>query len=123
VTIHNADQYMAGVWDWAILDGCFGETKIKPTDIDGFVERNGKFLVLETKQPNVQRVPQGQELTFKALVKRAGAVVIVIFGEQNKPERLKVYSSMYPDGFDVEDPDGQHLRDYVKVWFKRANGK
>lgn len=122
MTINNAAQYMAGVWDWAILDGCFGETKIKPTDIDGFVERRGNFLVLETKQPEAG-VPEGQELTFKALVKRAGAVVIVIFGQQNKPERLRVYSAKYPDGKDYDDPDGELLRRYVATWFDRANGK
>lgn len=122
MTINNAGQYMAGIWDWAILDGCFGDTKIKPTDIDGFVERRGNFLILETKQPSAG-IPEGQELTFKALVKRAGAVVIVIFGEQNKPERLKVYSQKYPNGLEVNDPDGALLRRYVAEWFNRANGR
>lgn len=121
MTIRNANQFMAGIWDWAILDGCFGDTKIKPTDIDGFVERKGNFLILETKQPDAG-VPEGQELTFKALVNKAGAVVIVIFGKQNKPERLRVYSSLYPDGLDVIDPKGERLRRYVSEWFRRANG-
>ena len=121
MTIRNANQFMAGIWDWAILDGCFGDTKIKPTDIDGFVERKGNFLILETKQPDAG-IPEGQELTYKALVNRAGAVVIVIFGKQNKPERLRVYSSLHPDGLDVIDPNGERLRRYVSEWFRRANG-
>lgn len=120
MTINNPDQYMAGVWDWAILDGCFGETRIKPTDIDGFVERNGCFLVLETKQPGA-RLPQGQEITFKRLVERAGAVVIVIWGERNTPNRLRVYSAMHPDGKDIIDANGNLLRKYVSEWFKRAD--
>lgn len=121
MTINNPDLYMAGIWDWSILDGCFGETHIKPTDIDGLVERNECFLILETKQPGAQ-LPLGQERMFRALVKRAGAVVIVVWGERNRPERLRVFSQKHPDGKEIEDTkDGARLRLYVSAWFKRAN--
>jgi hypothetical protein len=119
MTINNPDQYMAGVWDWAILDGCFGETRIKPTDIDGCVERNGNLLILETKQPGAQ-IPKGQEITFQAFVRRAGAVVMVIWGEQNKPEQLKVFSRKYPNG-KVIDADGEKFRRLVKIWYEHAD--
>jgi hypothetical protein len=41
MTINKLDAYVAGLWDWVCLDGCFGDTKIRPTDIDGLVERRG----------------------------------------------------------------------------------
>ena len=53
MTINDPVKFCAGLWDWGILNGCFGDTLIKPTDIDGFVERNGKFLFFETKSPPI----------------------------------------------------------------------
>ena len=121
MTINNPDLYMAGVWDWAILDGCFGQTRIRPTDIDGMVERNGNFLFLETKAPGAH-LPKGQELSFKRLVKRAGAVVIVVWGEQNKPEQLQVFSPKNPDG-KLIDADAELFRRYVQRWYEKADAE
>lgn len=121
MTINNPDKYMAGVWDWAILDGCFGQTRIKPTDIDGMVERNGNFLFLETKAPGAA-LPQGQEIALKQLVRSDGDVVMVVWGEQNKPVQLQVFSLKCPDG-KVIDADGETFRRYVKLWYERADAK
>lgn len=121
MTINNPDLYMQGVWDWAILDGCFGNTRIKPTDVDGLVERNGKFLVLETKSPGA-RLPEGQEITFKSLVRNVGAVVIVIWGEQNTAQRVKVFSRKYPNGIE-QAIDNKQLRAWVSSWFDEANAQ
>lgn len=125
MTINNPSAFMQGIWDWKILDGCFGETKIKPTDIDGLVERDGNLLILETKSPDVS-LPTGQELTFKRMVKQGIDanklnVVIVIWGENGAPQRLRVYSRIYPDGKDI-DGDIDTLRRYVSKWFEKANG-
>lgn len=37
--------------DWSMLDGCFGITKVSPSDIDGVVYQSGKCLFLEKKFP------------------------------------------------------------------------
>lgn len=89
MTINNAEAYLRGVWDWGILRGCFGETKIEPTDIDGCVERNGQFLVLETKAPTAS-VEQGQQITFDRMLSTGRFTVIIVWGETNKPERNKL---------------------------------
>lgn len=116
MTIHDRDRYMAGIWDWAILDGCFGSTRIKPTDIDGLVERNGRFLFLETKSIGAQ-LPIGQERTFKALVKAANATVIVVWGCQNQPTACKVFSPQYPNGYMDNNITVQQFRNLVINWF------
>lgn len=118
MTIRNPDAYMAGVWDWGIVRECFGDTAIKPTDIDGMVERHGNFLILETKQPGVM-IPKGQQITFDALIKK-GFTIFVIWGSQNNPESMRV---MYPNGTVKNVPicDQEILRDYTKRWFKWAN--
>lgn len=124
MTIHDPDAYMRGIWDWKILDGCFGRTRIKPTDIDGLVERGGNLLILETKSPGAS-IPDGQALTFKRMVQQGVDanklnVVIVIWGENGTPEKLRVYSSVHPDGHDVDGDIGT-LRRYVSKWFDRVD--
>jgi hypothetical protein len=64
LTIHNQALYEDGQWDWAILNGCFGKTKIAPTDIDGSIERNGKYLFIETKHPGAS-IPLGQGMFYE----------------------------------------------------------
>ena len=92
MTITNPEAFMDGIWDWAILQDCFGDSKIEPTDIDGFVERKGYFLVLETKRPDVP-VKQGQRITFHALKDTGLFTIIIIWGKKNNPTFMEV---LYP---------------------------
>lgn len=108
---------MEGIWDWAILQGCFGNTKIEPTDIDGFVERRGHFLVLETKRVGVP-IPIGQERTFQAMLHSKLFTVIVVWGNKS-PEYMKVYS-----GNKVTETKKCSLDDFrnvVKWWFRQVD--
>ncbi len=118
MTINDPVKFCAGLWDWAILDGCFGETKIKPTDVDGLVERHGKFLVFETKSPGVS-IPFGQTITFKSMVSTGVFTIIVVWGETNKPIKALLYTR---HGETVYDPcDIDRFRNIVSQWFKYAN--
>lgn len=117
MTINNASEYLKNIWDWAILSGCFGDTKIMPTDIDGHVERNGHFLWLETKAPGVE-LKQGQEITLQKLAKRGDAVVI-IWGEKDNPQKIKLL-------FNGEEriylnANIKTLREIVSNWFNWAD--
>lgn len=120
MTIQNQQLYMEGVWDWAILDGCFGKTKIKPTDIDGFVERKGKFLVLETKKPNTP-IKEGQWWTFNALINTGYFTVIIIWGNTNVPTEMQVLYPYPIKATDKKQATLNDLRTVVKWWFKYAN--
>jgi hypothetical protein len=120
MTINDPEAFMNGFWDWEILDGCFGETRIKPTDIDGCVERKGHILMFETKRPGVS-IPMGQELMFKTMVEKAKAVVIVAWGEKDEPEKLKVFSSKHPTGKEMPKGDIDELRRIVSLWYERAD--
>lgn len=117
MTIRNDDYYMDGVWDWGILRGCFGDTKIEPTDIDGCVERNGHKLFLETKRPGIE-LPRGQEITLDSLV-ADGHTVIVIWGERNKPQALRVMTPFRDTC--CESANIETLRRVVSEWFTWAN--
>lgn len=119
MTIQDPVKFCAGLWDWAILDGCFGETKIKPTDIDGLVERHGKFLWIETKAPGAH-IPEGQYRTFQAALKTQAFTVFVVWGETNKPEEVQVMTRHAIH--DKEKCDVDKLRNLVARWFEYANG-
>lgn len=115
MTINDPVRFCAGLWDWAILDGCFGETKIKPTDVDGFVERKGKFLWLETKSPGVG-IPEGQLRTFAAIAKTRVFTVFVVWGHTNTPETIQIighWGKSAPLPCTLEK-----FRDYVARWYK-----
>lgn len=118
VTINNPEAFMAGVWDWGILDGCFGETRIKPTDLDGMVERHGWFLVLETKAPGAI-IPQGQLGTFEKLRATGKFTILVIWGPTNTPTAVQLMTtkSIKPP----EDADIEKVRSIVANWYQWAD--
>lgn len=118
MTIQNPQKFCAGLWDWALLDGCFGESKISPTDIDGFVERNGHVLILETKAPEAS-IPRGQEIMFVNLTKYNAATVLVIWGNTNNPQMMQRWEHGYATR-KIEADTGT-LRNAVVYWYKRAN--
>ena len=119
MTIQDPVKFCAGLWDWAILDGCFGETRIKPTDIDGFVERHGKFLWFETKAPGAQ-IPEGQLRTFEAVIKTQIFTVMVVWGNTNEPEEIQVFTRW--GRRDKEKCDLSRLRHLVSKWYEYADG-
>jgi hypothetical protein len=119
MTIRNAEHYMEGVWDWGILKGTLGG-RIEPTDLDGFVERKGQFLVLETKQPGVG-IPMGQRLTFEALVKMPQFTVVIIWGKKGEPQALQVWTAKGKQTY--RHADLALLRRVVSAWYAWANAQ
>lgn len=121
MTINNLDKFIDGLWDWGILQGCFGGTKIQPSDIDGLVERNGNFLVLEGKHPGV-KLNQGQLMTFNSMINTGLFTVVVIWGKNNYPIEMLV---MYPPPLQSKQGKAsiEDLRRVVSWWFRYANKK
>jgi hypothetical protein len=121
MTINNSTEYVNSLWDWAVLDGCFGPGKIKPTDIDGMVERNGHFLYLETKGPGVP-LKMGQEIAIKNRVRDGVSTYVVIWGNPGVPEKMQVF---HPAQFKrpavVEDCDLAMLRSACQNWYVRVS--
>lgn len=118
MTIENPKAYLAGVWDWAILQGCFGKSRIMPTDLDGFVEHKGRFLLLEAKASGAD-LTMGQRIAFSALRDTGLFTIIIVWGETNKPERMELWTS--EKKFDPESIDLTRLRDIVLQWYEWAH--
>ena len=116
MTINNAHRYLEGVWDWAILDGCFGQSRVKPMDIDGYLERHGHKLFFETKAPGVE-LPKAQFDALHSLVDD-GHTVMLLWGRQNQPERMRLIT---PHCDFTEDVDLDRVLAVVRQWFAWAN--
>jgi hypothetical protein len=82
--IRNPNTYQASFWDWTFLNECFAPTKIRVSDIDGIVERHGRFLWIETKAPG-EIVETGQEIMHDAALATGKFSVLLIWGEPNDP--------------------------------------
>ena len=122
-TIYNKEKFTSsppagydGVFDWSWTQGCFGDTKITPMDIDGIVERHGHFIVFETKSVGVP-VPKGQQITLDSLVKTKKFTVMIIWGKR-EPEEYKIIhcNGEIENGFGVDS-----ARQRVKDWYEYAD--
>ena len=120
MTIHDWQAYKKGIWDWGILDGCFGDTRIKPTDLDGFTERKGKFLILEAKAPDEPLVEtDGQMISFRALQKTGLFTVMILWGPNSLPQKMKVLAPKWTSI--VVEVDLAQVRCAVNMWFLYAD--
>lgn len=117
MTINNMRLYEEGIWDWGFLNDCFPGTKIRVTDIDGAVERNGKFLFIETKKPGTP-IPMGQEIFFKNQV-ALGNCVMYVWGQRNNPVKIRIVTPVADRTFENATEDT--VKRLVKLWFAMAN--
>jgi hypothetical protein len=122
MTIRDFDDFKRRLWNWSLLDGCFGSTKISPTDIDGCVERNGQILILEGKGPNGD-LSWAQQQLFKALQQTGVCTIFVAWGAEI-PGSIYVYRllTMRPDGTtETRHADTETFRAEVAKWFAQAD--
>lgn len=119
MTIRDIDKFVEGLWDWGILKGCFGNTKIEPTDVDGLVERKDRFLLLEAKKLG-QDATNGQMMTYKSLVKLRCFFVLIIYGAKNKPVLIQAITQY---GNFRREVNLKHLREIVSRWYEYADGR
>lgn len=107
-----------GLWDWACLDGCFGEAKIKPKQIDGLVERNSRFLLLETFSPEI-KLPYREDVIFRRLIQTGLFTVIIVWGENNNANKIELRTSREIKHY--ENANNNTLWNIVTQWFEFAN--
>jgi len=71
------------------LFGSFGDN-CRITDVDGVIERRGRFLVFETKPPGGQPPPVGQMRALQALARLPQFTVAIVWGQPDEPEMMQV---------------------------------
>ena len=111
--LRNRDAYRDAAQDWAILHGCFGGA-IRPSDIDGIIERKGHFLVLE-KKPKGYEFRGGQKILFGQLAGLPKFTVVILRGDGQAVDSMQVW------GQAEQACSLQHIRDFCQAWYEYAN--
>ncbi len=111
-----------GVFDWDFLKPAFAPTKIEPMDLDAIVERNGRFLVFETKSQE-KPIPQGQVITLEQLAKTRLFTIIILRCKTQAD--IRGWECWFCKSNRVVkrwcDGDANELMLFVKRWFDKAN--
>lgn len=119
--IRNMDNYVAALWDWSVFDGCFGKSRIRVSDLDGIVEKNGRFLVIEAKSHGAT-VPLGQKRMFDAMANTGFFTVLILFGETNAPHSMQVTTRHNGRVVSVEQRASiEDVRAMVTRWYRFAS--
>lgn len=118
---HNCNDngcYLDQLPDWAMLDGCFGKTRVKASDIDGVVYQNGRFLFLEKKFP-LGYVDQPQMRAIRTLVEK-GYSWIVFWCERSDGRDISMMRVFGIEGYDSTKRISATYEDFraaVKAWW------
>jgi hypothetical protein len=137
--IRSVASFMRSLPDWTEFNDCFAPSRIRISDIDGIVERNGQFLVLDLKHPNAT-LNQGQTILYRQLAKK-GFTVVVVFGttthdipsercESGAEAMIADLGSIvvarlcviHADGsMDDEEATNVDLWNFIRDWYVKAN--
>lgn len=113
--LRDRDNYRDGAWDWEFLNSCFN-WGIRPTDIDGFVERNGYCLYFEAKRAS-EALKGGQKRALAHLARQPKNTVLVIYGDPNKPVAMEHLG--YGEKVAATEAD---IIEFVSAWYAMAEG-
>lgn len=121
MSIFDSHKYNTVYHDYDFLEGCFGNTKIMPTDVDGIVERRGKFLLIEFK-PEKKPISTGQLITLKRLARLPMFTVIVVWHEPCAHHDPAIHTNMQilPSG-KKEPVTSNDVRGFVSEWYAAAD--
>ena len=114
MTIRSEAAYMRNLWNWQCLDGCMGERKQCVSDVDGIVERNGQFLVIETKSTGVE-VPMGQSIMFSSFTRLPEFRVLIVWGKPGHVTHMQRW------GGSKREATNEDMENAVKEWWGRVN--
>jgi len=93
-----------------------------PCDIDGIVERNGQFLIMEWKNPG-EKLSEGQKIMLKSLAKKEGFIVLIIVGNTDDETVVESYWQITQDGeFMKCGTSFTELKQFYRDWYSLANG-
>ena len=91
---------------------------ILPSNVDGILERNGKFLVLEWKRDE-EELSTGQHILLKQLAATPGFTVILVYGHSaNSFTKIDRFFRLNKDGSITQSGSGvEEFKKKYKAWF------
>lgn len=120
MTIQDFEKFKASLPDWIILDGCFGNGKIRPTDVDGLVERRGVCLFLEHKGGRAS-IGKGQDITFTALARQGNTCLVYWTDDDDKKHVIRIVIYHGDERKELASPSLEKLRKCASRWYFKAN--
>lgn len=131
MALYSPVTFVRALVNWDFLKPCFKGTKIAVSDIDGQVEVNGFFLILETKAP-YRDIPTGQKILFDRYPKDR-FTVLVIWGQNTSvpsccacgmPRGIGTFEAMemQPWGEPKRACTTDDVVKFVSSWFERHSG-
>jgi len=121
--------FFDGEFEWDFLKYAFIGTKIMPMDFDAVIERNGHFLVCETKAAG-KKIDTGQSISLTAAWKEKGFTVLHIEGktapeitgyacywEWDEEKTVKIGDRQVKAGNSID------VLYIVACWFSKASNK
>lgn len=92
-----------------------------PSNIDGIVERNGKFLVLEWKKPG-EKISMGQKILLQALAANPNFIVIIVNGSTDNETVVTSFFMLTLKGIPYKRGTSlECLKTFYREWYKWAN--
>jgi hypothetical protein len=133
---------MRSLPNWTEFNDCFTGTKIRISDVDGIVERNGDFLVLDVKRPGTP-LNTGQRYLYTRLAELQTFTVLIVYAENENDvpsERLRSgaeamiaqigktvvqsIAQVQPDGtYSIQPASNSDLWQRINKWFLAADMK
>ena len=96
--------------------------KATPCDLDGIIERKGKFLVLEWKREG-EKTSEGLRRTLQALAGMPGFQVWIVRGDTDDGLRIDKFYSVPP--FGKAKLLGEGVDEFIhiyRMWYEYADG-
>lgn len=118
--IRNRDAFLASFWDWSFLNGAFGGSNIKVSDIDGMVERFGNFLMIEGKKGGVLSV--GQKIMYRTWVNQGNAFLLLSgMDHDDKNMVISAAGGPWPQAGAVYHGTRDAVRNLCNQWYQWAS--
>lgn len=115
MTIHDEQKFMASLPDWGVLAGCFGG-QIRPTDIDGCVQRGSRLLFLEHKGARAS-VGRGQAIMYDELARQGHTVLVFWTDDVEKQNVIRISRWSSSGCVQLEPPCLDTLRRCCRDWY------
>jgi len=110
--------------DYAEFKGLIPDNPyLVPINVDGILERDGQFLILEWKRPG-ERVSEGQRIMLQALAAKTSFMVVIIYGNTDNETVIDSYWLLTPEGKPVKSGIGfESFKQFYRQWYELADGQ
>jgi hypothetical protein len=96
--------------------------QLVPSNVDGILERNGQFLILEWKRPK-EKISEGQRIMLQALAAKPSFMVVIVYGNTDNETVVDSYWLLTPEGKPVKSGIGfNSFKEFYRQWYELADG-